>query len=273
MKQETKNTTPATADALPVHNPATDNNPAPLFPHLIKAVQKDATDRKKKARAYFVTYPQYLERYLTPAKLNAYKSGKINRARAIELATARAYKEIDKQTDDKLAKIERASKAGELFAVDISVEWTRSRVWGYNPRANVRTFAKTENGETVYNSANGSASGCGYDKQSAAISEAFNACPELLKVLYTAEEKRLRSKVTRKQSRGDCIGYGCGGGYVLPYFEGGCGVSCYYRIFYNCGYKFEQTATYKTFDAYAITKTATKICIIKGASREKFKAY
>ena len=246
--------TPTTAGTVNA-TPEQATRPAPLFPYLIKAVKKDGDERKKKARADFAIYESYLQRYLTPAKLKEYEGGKISRAAAVELATARAAKEIDKQTAANLAKIERAATAPDLFAVYISIEWTRSRVWGYNPRTEARTFSKNADGVTVYNSANGSASGCGYDKASAATSEAFNKCPELLKILYTAEEKRLKGKQTREQARRDFIGYGSGYS-VLPYFEGGCGVSVYYKIFESCGYIFTQTACGKMFDAYTVTQNA-----------------
>lgn len=258
------NTTPPTANTTP----------APLFKHLRAAVIKDGNETKT-ARAFFIKYgyfkkwdeeskndvikrgdqDQGIKEYLTAAKYSDYKSGKISRARAIEIATARAYRETDKQTARKLDRITTAENAPELDCVNISVEWARSRVWGYNPTATAQAYSKRKNGYTERDEATGSASGCGYDKQSAAISESLNKIPAILKILYATEEKRLKGRESRKQSRRDFIGYGAGYG-VLPYFEGGCGVSVYNKIFSACGFVFKCTASGKTFDAYTITKEA-----------------
>jgi len=48
--------------------------------------------------------------------------------------------------------------------------------------------------------------------------------------------------------------FGYGSGYrVLPYFEGGVGVSCYPEIFKKIGFNFRQTASGKHFDAFEVT--------------------
>ena len=152
-----------------------------------------------------------------------------------------------------IKKAEDVAAAQTLTACRISVEWKKSRVWGYNPHATVDAWTVDSNGVTDCTTTTGRASGCGYDKQSAAIAEALNASPVILKVLYNAEERRLKGRESRKQSRRDFIGYGSGDS-SRPYFEGGCGVSVFYKIFENCGYTFEQVASGKTFDAYKITK-------------------
>ena len=152
---------------------------------------------------------------------------------------------------------EAVAAAPTLTACRISVEWKKSRVWGYNPAVTVDAWTVDADGVTECTTTTGRASGCGYDKQSAAIAEAFNASPAILKALYNAEEKRLKGRESRKQSRRDFIGYGSGSS-ARPYFEGGCGVSVFYKIFENCGYNFDQVASGKTFDAYNITKKAKR---------------
>ena len=89
----------------------------------------------------------------------------------------------------------------------------------------------------------GTASGCGYDKESAAIAEAFNKCDSILKALYQLKENGLRAGKT-DASKTACTGVdnrnicGYGSGYsVLPYFEGGVGASCFWSILKDCGYK------------------------------------
>lgn len=58
--------------------------------------------------------------------------------------------------------------------VDISVEWYKSRTWGYCPRSEVRLYLKDTDGNSSFELWEGKASGCGYDKLSAAIATAVN---------------------------------------------------------------------------------------------------
>lgn len=249
-----------------------EQKPAPMFKHLRAAVIKESDEKKKNYSYYikngvFKSWDEHskkesltrngkdraLKEYLTAAKYTDYTSGKITRDRAIEIATARAYKDIDKQTAKKLSLITAAENAPALNSINISVEWARSRVWGYNPTATAAAYSTANDGAQTYDEKTGRASGYGYDKQSAAISESLNKIPAVLKVLYLAEEKRLTGRESRKQARRDFIGYGAGYG-VLPYFEGGCGVSVYHKIFKSCGYVFKCVGSGKMFDAYTITK-------------------
>ena len=187
------------------------------FPHILKELKKE--------------YAEYIEKNENEKKyfLDCYKKA--------------------------IKKAEAVAAAQTLIACRISVEWKKSRMWGYNPHATIDACTVDADGVTECTTTTGRASGCGYDKQSAAIAEAFNASPAILKALYNAEEKRLKGRESRKQSRRDFIGYGSGSS-ARPYFESGCGVSVFYKIFESCGYTFEQVASGKTFDAYKITKKA-----------------
>lgn len=226
-----------------------------MFEYLKKAVEKHYTEEQEKAFFYIANgyYKSWAEEhrkdkdaglyhYSTAKTWNDYKNGKITRAQAIEKAQKRAAKEVENYKSDALAKIERAETAQDVTSVYISVEWKRNRTWGKNPSANVLIIGEGEQ--------TGSASGCGYDKLSTAISAALNKSPAMMKALYIAEENRLKGIKTRKQARGDVIGYGSGYD-VLPYFEGGCGVSVYPRIFAACGLSFEYGASGKMFDSYS----------------------
>ena len=68
-----------------------------------------------------------------------------------------------------LAWLERCNNAAPLDLVLIRVEWVKNRTWGNNPRAAVSVYNTDGNAEHL----NGSASGCGYDKESAAIDHAL----------------------------------------------------------------------------------------------------
>ena len=146
----------------------------------------------------------------TETRWKQYQAGTISREKAVELATKRATKEIEKKTAAKLAKLDRIANAPDLTFIYVSVDWVRSRTWGYNPNVEVRT-----NTGTYY----GTASGCGYDKESAAISYAMNEHPEILKIIYNHAEQ------------GQPFPYAVHIFAGLPSFDGGCGVSCFYHIF------------------------------------------
>lgn len=88
----------------------------------------------------------------------------------------------------------------------------------------------------------GRASGCGYDKESAAIATAINASPSIMRVLYEHAEN------------GGNFPYSVYTYAGLPYFDGGCGVSCFRNVFGACGYRWEDGAHRKTFDVYTLTR-------------------
>ena len=174
-----------------------------------------------------------LKQHSTATRWEQYTSGKISREKAVELATKRATKEIEKATAEKLAKLDRIAQAPELSYITVAVEWKRSSVWGFNPTATVTTNTEF---------ASGHASGCGYDKESAAIAQALNQCDSVLKALYSFKEKQMREG-QNDHSRTACTGHdnrhiiGYGAGYAtIPYFEGGVGASCFWSIFERIGY-------------------------------------
>lgn len=196
-----------------------------------------------------------LARHSTPAKWNAYESGSITREKAVQLATSRALRDLEKTFVRKLEKLDRIANAPELEFVTINVEWKRSRTWGYNPTADVVT--------NEYARYTGTASGCGYDKRSAAVAEALNASPAVLKALYIAAENALASgqAFTRLNVNTvtwrDVLGYGSGYS-ILPYFEGGVGISCFEEIFNSCGFSFREVASGKYFDSYTVSRKGAK---------------
>lgn len=186
----------------------------------------------------------------TETRWKQYQAGTITREKAVELATKRATKEIEKKTAAKLAKLDRVANAPDLTFISVSIDWVRSRTWGYNPHVEVRT-----NTGIYY----GTASGCGYDKESAAIAGAFNKCDSILKALYQLKEEGLRAGLSDKsktaacgRSNGNICGYGAGYG-AIPYFEGGVGASCFWSILKKCGFS---TSCHhgKHSDFYSVSK-------------------
>ena len=132
-----------------------------------------------------------------------------------------------------IAKLDAAEAANDASTIYISVEWKKSRVWGANPTATIT-------GSGSYST--GYASGCGYDKESAAIAEALNDNPVIMRILYEHADK------------GGARPYGVTTWAGVPSFDGGCGVSVFYSIFNACGYTFNCVAGGKMFNAYTITK-------------------
>lgn len=223
-----------------------EENTVKEFTEIKKAVKEDAEQTAENRRffilnGYMPTWAEEhhgdldrgLKQYSTARRWEQYKAGEITREKAVELATKRALKEIEKDTAAKLARLDRVAAAPDLTFISISVDWVRSRTWGNNPHAEARTNAGTFSG---------TASGCGYDKESTAIAEALNQCDSVLKVLYTLKENGLRAGLSDKsktaacgRSNGDICGYGAGYG-AIPYFEGGVGSSCFWSILKKCGF-------------------------------------
>lgn len=155
----------------------------------------------------------------------------------------RKTKQTDRNIQKDLDRLQTVENAGELISVNISIEWKKSYMWGNNPNASARVH--TTRGYDNFLS--GSIGGCGYDKESTAVANALNQSNEILKAMYLVKEADI------KANNRDLLGYGSGYG-ILPYLEGGVGVSCYPQIFKTIGYKFEGVAHGKTFDVYSITK-------------------
>lgn len=84
----------------------------------------------------------------------------------------------------------------------------------------------------------GYAGGYGYDRASAALSEAAKKSPEIDRLLFDTIEGH-------EDAYKNILGYGCGYG-PLPYLEGGVGLSCLFRIFNRCGLVGKHIANDKT---------------------------
>lgn len=181
----------------------------------------------------------YQKDRLTAAQYDHLKNGNLKRFK--ELVRKQIKKEeVKKQIvkNDCLLKIQDMKKAGLLKYLKITVEWSRSQTWGYNPHVNA--WAQYANIGTLYNT--GSASGCGYDKESAAVASAINDIikPFILKNFSTLKDPAFY---------GVCD-------YALC-FEGGVGMSSFIKAFRACGYDVHESHG-KTFDSYIIVKKGLK---------------
>jgi len=146
---------------------------------------------------------------------------------------AHFHRENEKARAAKLEKLEAAAAYNLPSSVSVSVEWKKSAVWGYNPTAAVCADKRRTEGH---------ASGCGYDKGSAAIASAFNVNPEIMRILYEHAEK------------GGAFPYSVLTFAGLPSFDGGCGVSCFGPVFDACGYSWRNVASGKLYDAFTLSR-------------------
>lgn len=244
------------------NNTETTTNAARMFPRLSAEIEADAANRVYSVE-HFIKYgfrPSWgeqhqtdpdrgLRQWLTPRRWEQYQGGEIDRARAVELATHRATTAENKVTARNLAKLGAAAAAPGFDAVAVSVTWARSRTWGANPTAEVVNIGDRKT--------TGHASGCGYDKESAAIAEALNQNPAALRVLYDLAENALSAGKSPMTCTGydwrDSIGYGSGYG-VLPYFEGGVGSDCFWSLFKSAGYTVKSAGSGKMFDCWTLSK-------------------
>ena len=205
--------------------------------HEAETIERFANDLENKTAGDILSN-WFLMQYATPKTAEALRAAKLNEVPTAEtLAKMKAKKarEEAKATAKRLEKVAEVEAANLPESVNISVEFVRSRVWGWNPHATIRgEQRRTE----------GSASGCGYDKESAAISYAMNEHPEILKIIYNHAEQ------------GKPFPYAVHIFAGLPSFDGGCGVSCFYHIFEACGYEWQQVADGRTFNAYTLRKKA-----------------
>lgn len=217
-----------------------------------KNIMDMVTSEYNQNRADFLRYLEeredVLKRNLTPARLAKYEAGKLSREDAIKAAFDRGRKQYDKWEDEAVLKLEEASEAADVVSVSVSVEWHRSRTWGYNPAAEV--VIVDSNGH--YYKYFGSASGCGYDKESAAVAEALNKSASIKKMLYDKKEAAIKAGASYNNGstmNNNFIHYGAGYGSV-PYFEAGVGMSSHRGIFEACGLALKNSNHGKAFDTY-----------------------
>lgn len=128
-------------------------------------------------------------------------------------------KDLPKWERQELERLDAADKAGELWEISIRMDWKKSRTWGSCPR--VEAWVRTRDADGSWDNdgmRKGYASGCGYDKSSAAICEAIGSAPALDR--YCIEHPSLWHL------------YAVEGKTCLPHFSfGGKGVSTFEDIF------------------------------------------
>lgn len=214
-----------------------------MFENLKKAIDKSEEVQAEKAYKRAFDEDRSLRELLTEKQWNKYKSGTLTREKSLVLARKKAEREAKKTADryrERLTEAEGDNRPADGMLV---IRWVRNSTWGWNPHAELFVGGETFTGR---------ASGCGYDKESAAMAEALNACPEIMRALYAKEDNRPEG-VTRRE----WLGYGSGYG-VLPAFDGGVGVRTMCEVLTTCGFSVDCTQGRDDTYYIRITEGGTK---------------
>ena len=190
----------------------------------IKAKAKRETTKRIRQRCSEVRndWDKFRETWLYRDYLTANQKTK-TKAEQQRIIIDKITKEETKHFEGFVKLCDQIAQAEPVRYIRIHVEWISSRTWGSNPHAELWTS------DGYYT---GRASGCGYDKLSAATAEALNQSKGVLKFLYNNWEKALRKN--KDATLRDVLGYGSG--YSRPYFEGGVGYSCHHSILQRLGF-------------------------------------
>ena len=203
---------------------------------------KKSISNLNKAKKENILNQWYYSEKLTKRQKEKLENKEITVKEVKEILKNKITEEYQKRTEKELKRIETIKNANNIIDhISINVEWVKNNTWGYNPHATVYT--------NDGNVTEGRASGCGYDKESAAIAGALNENNDILKLLYNYKNKKMTLKKTNNH---DILGYGSGYG-VLPYFEGGVGVPSLLNIFKKLGYTITEHHTNRS-DFYTIQK-------------------
>lgn len=186
-------------------------------------------------------YDERLKANSTKTRWSQYESGKITREELEVFTVERIKRKYQKRTAQELERLMQIENAEIPKEIVIRVDWVRNQYWGNNPHAEIA--------DDVHRWI-GSASGCGYDKRTAAIAEAANQSNRILHILAEKKERELQEGKTGTNR--DLIGYGSGYS-AIPKFEGGVGIESYRAIFENCGYEWKDYSGEK-YDLYIATK-------------------
>lgn len=209
-----------------------------MLNNLIEAIKKDMETQKAETMEHLKVEEYYtLNYYLTALRKKQLADGTITRDKAVEIASKKVEKEYNKRTAEAVDKVNKIDNADDFNGCTITIEWKKGSMGANQAKATLTGCGYIEGCRT---------GGCGYDKESTAMADVLNECYPLMKLLYKYREEHLdgTNHIT--------FGYGSGYNKVLPYFEGGVGVSSFYKIFETIGCTLKHTACGKTFDVYEV---------------------
>lgn len=175
-----------------------------------------------------------LRRFSTDTRWEQFVSGKITEEQACDYAIARETRSLQKEYDTSIQKLVSCDVAPEIESIEIYVDWKRSAVWGLNPSAEI-TLRLSDGNVAIYR---GYASGCGYDKRSAAVASALKDSAEIKRLLLERQSQLDDEGKLTPDKDGYChFPYGCGYDQTIPGFEGGVGIECHLRGLEDAGFE------------------------------------
>ena len=131
-------------------------------------------------------------------------------------------------------KIEAKKSQKQVEFIEISIEWKKSKLYGFNPHLS----ARIKHTDSTFSYFDSKCSGYGYDKESTVIADLFNNF--LSYALYNIDinDNNLPYGISKGQNT------------EYRYYCGGIGTNCYYRISQFIGGEFKRVGTGKSFDCY-----------------------
>ena len=205
-----------------------------------KRITNDVKFQKSQVKQS-VDFSEWYIKNLLPASKTVKQLKAMPRKDAEKYLFTRIDKKAEKEIDQIIERYEAIQRAKDIESINISVEWKKSATWGSNPTATVKVCYIGGSCEYF----EGKASGCGYDKESAAIATALNCSYSVLKMLFSANKKDPDNKI---------YGYRAAKDGFFPHVSGGVGVSCYRSVFELFCFDFKNTGSGKTFDVYSVVK-------------------
>lgn len=209
----------------------------------VNASYKECIKRAKEqnsTKEYYPTKEKLLDAWFIKERFNKKELKELSNKSYEQIIEANIKKVIEsykKTLEQTKIKIEKICLANIPNFISISVEWYKSKTWGANPQAEVRTGENYNISRKV--------GGYGYDKESTATSECFNKDLGVLKIALISLYKKEHSK--------KYLGSGYGATINLwgVSFSSGVGFNCHESIITNSGYyKVTSRNSGKMFNSY-----------------------
>lgn len=215
-----------------------------LFNYIKNLYNDNLKDEKASAMRYYhaekcYTHNGGLDGVKYYLKLMGYKTINARTFNALKDSQKELYiinhveKESVKKCAETCEKIDDILSAADFKKLEIKTDWVKSYTWGFNPHA--AAWCLTSNG---WENSRGSASGCGYDK----ISAAYNTCLREFKSIYKLLYIMLLNKWDGASNigRNNPLPYGVYMGRDGLYLAlNGCGLSSVVNALEWCGLKVE----------------------------------
>lgn len=161
-----------------------------------------------------------------------------------------------------LEAVKRAFAKPMPDSIRVDVAWTRNRTWGFNPHTEIWMGGEY---------ATGTASGSGYDKESASAAQAFAQISAAIRIVATcAYIDHLETKFMGKPQKT----YGYNFGIYGISFEGGVGYSCHTNIIKRAGFDLTSEFHPKSADGYRYTLVKSDALPVRAKELDReFKKY